>query len=60
MGHHVQIIAPRFVIPFVKSRKNDRNDAEAIAEAASRPTMRYVAIWRGGEDSVLASSRRIR
>jgi transposase len=44
MGHQVQIIAPRFVKPFVKSQKNDRNDAEAIAEAASRPTMRYVAI----------------
>src|SRR5471032_1980814 len=44
MGHHVQIIAPRFVKPFVKSQKNDLNDAEAIAEAASRPTMRYVAI----------------
>ncbi|GAC1430872.1 MAG: IS110-like element ISPa11 family transposase [Burkholderiaceae bacterium] len=44
MGHKVQIIAPRIVKPFVKSQKNDRNDAEAIAEAASRPTMRYVAI----------------
>ena len=44
MGHRVQIIAPRFVKPFVKSQKNDRNDAEAIAEAASRPTMRYVAV----------------
>jgi hypothetical protein len=44
MGHHVQIIAPRFAKPFVKSQKNDRNDAEAIAEAASRPTMRYVAM----------------
>ncbi|MCO4883522.1 IS110 family transposase, partial [Paraburkholderia caribensis] len=44
MGHHVQIIAPRFVKPFVKSQKNDRNDAEAIVEAASRPTMRYVAV----------------
>ena len=39
MGHQVQIIAPRFVKPFVKSQKNDRNDAEAIVEAASRPTM---------------------
>ena len=44
MGHCVQIIAPRFVKPFAKSKKNDRNDAEAIVEAASRPTMRYVAI----------------
>jgi transposase len=44
MGHQVEIIAPRFVKPFVKSQKNDRNDAEAIVEAASRPTMRYVAV----------------
>jgi transposase len=44
MGHRVQIIAPRFVKPFVKSQKNDRNDAEANAEAESCPTMRYVAV----------------
>src|SRR5579884_2791368 len=42
MGHEVQLISPQFVKPFVKSNKNDANDAEAIAEAASRPTMRYV------------------
>lgn len=41
-GHHVQLISPQFVKPFVKSNKNDRNDAEAIVEAASRPNMRYV------------------
>lgn len=44
MGHEVQLIAPQFVVPFRKSNKNDRNDAEAIAEAASRPTMRYVPV----------------
>lgn len=44
MGHEVQIISPQFVKPFRKSDKNDRNDAEAIAEAASRPTMRYVPV----------------
>lgn len=44
MGHEVQLISPQFVKPFVKSNKNDRNDAEAIAEAAFRPTMRYVPI----------------
>lgn len=43
MGHEVQLISPQYVKPFVKSNKNDSNDAEAIAEAASRPTMRYVA-----------------
>ncbi|MGF6604808.1 transposase [Paraburkholderia sp. GAS448] len=59
MGHHVQIIAPRFVKPFVNSQKNDRNDAEAIAEAASRPTMRYVAI-NSVEQQDIQSMHRIR
>jgi transposase len=43
-GHQVRLIAPQFVKPFVKSNKNDAADAEAIAEAAQRPNMRYVAI----------------
>lgn len=38
-GHHVKLISPQFV----KGNKNDRNDSEAIVEAASRPTMRYVS-----------------
>jgi len=59
MGHHVQIIAPRFVKPFVKSQKNDRNDAEAIAEAASRPTMRYVSV-NSVEQQDIQSMHRIR
>ncbi|WP_227749498.1 IS110 family transposase, partial [Paraburkholderia atlantica] len=59
MGHHVQIIAPRFVKPFVKSQKNDRNDAEAIVEAASRPTMRYVAV-NSVEQQDIQSMHRIR
>ena len=42
MGHTVKLIAPQYVKPFVKTNKNDANDAEAIAEAASRPSMRYV------------------
>jgi transposase len=44
MGHEVRLISPQFVKPFVKSHKNDRNDAEAIVEAASRPSMRYVSV----------------
>lgn len=44
MGHTVKLIAPQFVKPYVKSNKNDRNDAEAICEAVSRPHMRFVAI----------------
>jgi transposase len=42
-GHDVQLISPQFVKPFVKGNKNDRNDSEAIVEAASRPNMRYVS-----------------
>jgi transposase len=41
-GHDVRLIAPEFVKPYLKSQKNDANDAEAIAEAVSRPSMRFV------------------
>ncbi len=41
-GFVVKIIAPQFVVPYVKSNKNDANDAEAICEAMSRPYMRFV------------------
>ena len=41
-GHEVKLIAPRYVKPFIKRQKNDAADAEAIVEAALRPTMRYV------------------
>ena len=44
LGHDVRLIAPQYVKPFVKRQKNDAADAEAIAEAASRPTMRFVAV----------------
>jgi len=44
LGHEVRLIAPQFVKPYVKSGKNDANDAMAICEAASRPTMRYVTL----------------
>src|ERR1700729_2925588 len=43
-GHEVRLIPPAYVKPFVKRKKNDAADAEAIAEAASRPTMRFVAV----------------
>jgi len=43
-GHQVKLIPPIYVKPFVKRQKNDAADAEAIAEAASRPTMRFVAV----------------
>lgn len=44
MGHEVKLISPQYVKPYVKTNKNDQNDAEAICEAASRPSMRYVPI----------------
>ena len=44
LGHEVRLIPPIYVKPFVKRHKNDAADAEAIAEAASRPTMRFVAV----------------
>jgi transposase len=44
LGHTVRLIPPQYVKPFVKRGKNDRNDAEAIGEAASRPTMRCVPV----------------
>jgi transposase len=44
LGHSVKLIPPQYVKPFVKRGKNDRNDAEAINEAAARPTMRFVPV----------------
>lgn len=41
-GHDVRMMAPAFVKPYLKSNKNDRNDAEAICEAVQRPQMRFV------------------
>lgn len=43
-GHQVQLIAPQYVRPFVTGNKNDFLDAQAICEAASRPSMRYVGV----------------
>jgi transposase len=42
LGHTVRMIAPIFVKPYLKTNKNDRMDAEAICEAAQRPSMRFV------------------
>ena len=44
LGHEVRLIPPAYVKPFVKRKKNSAADAEAIAEAANRPTMRFVAV----------------
>lgn len=48
-GHTVKLIAPQYVKPYVKTNKNDYNDAEAINEAVGRPSMRFVgikALWQ--------------
>ena len=44
LGHTVRLIPPAYVKPFVKRQKNDEADAEAICEAAQRPTMRFVPV----------------
>ena len=44
LGHDVRLVPPVYVKPFVKRQKNDAADAEAITEAAQRPTMRFVAV----------------
>lgn len=57
LGHRVRLIAPQFVKPFVKGNKTDRNDAEAICEAAQRPGMRWVALKTVEQQQVLAMHR---
>jgi len=51
LGHDVRLIPPIYVKPFVKRQKNDANDAEAIAEAAFRPTMRFVPVKSAEQQS---------
>jgi transposase len=43
-GHKVRLMPPEYVQPYVKAQKNDERDAEAIAEASTRPTMRFVEL----------------
>jgi transposase len=57
LGHQVRLIAPQFVKPFVQGSKNDVSDAQAICEAATRPTMRFVAIKSIEQQSTLALHR---
>ena len=56
-GHHVKLMAPQFVKPYVKSNKNDMRDAEAIAEAVMRPTMRFVPIKDVDQQDIQALHR---
>ena len=57
LGHQVRLMAPQFVKPYVKTNKNDAADAEAICEAVSRPSMRFVPIKSGEQQAVLALHR---
>ena len=59
LGHEVRLIAPQFVKPYVKSNKNDRNDAEAICEAVGRPSMRFVPV-KSSEQLAIQAVHRIR
>ena len=59
VGHQVKLISPQFVKPFVKANKNDFIDAEAICEAASRPSMRFV-LPKTEAQQVLGACHRIR
>lgn len=56
-GFTVRLIAPQFVKPYVKSNKNDANDAEAICEAMSRPSMRFVTVKTVEQQDVQAVHR---
>ena len=56
-GHNVKLMAPQFVKPYVKSNKNDSRDAEAIAEAVTRPTMRFVPIKDVDQQDIQALHR---
>jgi len=56
-GHTVRLMAPQFVKPYVKTNKNDAADAEAICEAVSRPSMRFVPIKSIEQQSVLSVHR---
>lgn len=54
LGHTVRLMSPQFVKPYVKSNKNDAADAEAICEAVTRPTMRFVPIKNVEQQSALS------
>ena len=56
-GLTVKMIAPQFVKPYVKSNKNDANDAEAVCEAMSRPTMRFVSVKSVEQQDIQAVHR---
>jgi transposase len=58
-GHQVRLMSPEYVRPYVKAQKNDDRDAEAIAEAATRPTMRFIEL-KSAEQLDMQSLHRVR
>jgi transposase len=56
-GHTVKLMAPQFVKPYVKANKTDAADAEAICEAVTRPTMRFVPIKNAEQQAILSVHR---
>src|SRR3546814_1591206 len=57
LGHEVRLMPPAYVKPYVKRGKNDAVDAEAICEAVTRPTMRYVAVKSREQQAALTLHR---
>jgi transposase len=57
LGHDVRLMSPQFVKAYLKSNKNDFNDAEAICEAVSRPSMRFVPIKSVDQQDIQALHR---
>ena len=57
LEHTVRLMAPKFVAPYRKSGKNDGNDAEAICEAVTRPSMRFVPVKSIEQQALLALHR---
>ena len=57
LGHEVRLMPPAYVKPYVKRGKNDAVDAEAICEAVTRPTMRFVAVKSAEQQAALSLHR---
>jgi len=57
LGHDVRLMPPAYVKPYVKRGKTDAADAEAICEAVTRPTMRFVPVKSAEQQAVLSMHR---
>jgi transposase len=57
LGHEVRLMSPQYVKPYVKTNKNDYNDAEGICEAVSRPNMHFVAVKSTEQQDIQAMHR---